>query len=491
MINIQRNFFIENILFEANIDTYSNYNQIPYKDYIDTSINDEKILFLIDIDRIKKIDIFEKDLNSYKKKNNKIIFVPISKNKNKLDKFVNRIEKLNYTNLIVINFNNLGVKRTIDLKREKIFKTYLSLDITLVLSKVIKNLLELINNKDIRLVSLDLDNTCWTGVIGEDGINKIFLDDYQKKSLNLIDKLITKTGLVLSFHSKNNEKIALKGIKKLFSKNINLISKSFKFINWEPKIKSLKKIINIVNFSKKNIIYLDDNISEIKQVNKFLLNENCFWLKNSYIFYLYTKSFYLSNIKKEKNKNRFNDIKSNIKRNEITDSKGILNYIKSSKVKIDFLMKKIDLKRFAEMSNKTNQFNANYKRINLKNLNLLKKKKNFYLMSFSVSDKYSNSGIIASIIIEKKNEYNQVNEFLISCRALGRDLEYIFLNQIVKKLSITDLRISFIKTERNIPFMNFMNKIKLKKGKNICQINLKHIQKKANLYEKFIKIKNN
>ena len=112
-------------------------------------------------------------------------------------------------------------------------------------------------------------------------------------------------------------------------------------------------------------------------------------------------------------------------------------------------------------------------------------------MSFSVSDKYSNSGIIASIIIEKKNEYNQVNEFLISCRALGRDLEYIFLNQIVKKLSITDLRISFIKTERNIPFMNFMNKIKLKKGKNICQINLKHIQKKANLYEKFIKIKNN
>ena len=293
MLNIQRNFFIENILFEANIDTYSNYNQIPYKDYIDTSINDEKILFLIDIDRIKKIDIFEKDLNSYKKKDNRIIFVPISKNKNKLDKFVNKIEKLNYTNLIIINFNNLGVKKTIDLKREKIFKTYLSLDITLVLSKVIKNLLELINNKDIRLVSLDLDNTCWTGVIGEDGINKIFLDDYQKKSLNLIDKLITKTGLVLSFHSKNNEKIALKGIKKLFSKNINLISKSFRFINWEPKIKLLKKITNIVNFSKKNIIYLDDNISEIKQVNKFLLKKNCFWLKNSYIFYLYTKSFYL------------------------------------------------------------------------------------------------------------------------------------------------------------------------------------------------------
>ena len=90
-------------------------------------------------------------------------------------------------------------------------------------------------------------------------------------------------------------------------------------------------------------------------------------------------------------------------------------------------MKKIDLKRFAEMSNKTNQFNANYKRINLKNLNLLKKKKNFYLMSFSVSDKYSNSGIIASIIIEKKNEYNPVNEFLISCRALGRDLEYTLI----------------------------------------------------------------
>ena len=491
MINIQRNFFIENILYEANLLTKNKNIHIPYNDYLKTSIKNDLIIIFLDIDRIENKNIIIKDLVKYNNKKNKIIFIPISKNLKKLNEFTNNIEKKNISKVIILNINKLGIKKIIDLKRERIFKSYLSLDTILTLSETLKNILCILSNEDIRLVSIDLDNTCWTGVIGEDGINNIFLDNFQKKALYLINKLIKNTGLLVSIHSKNNEKLAKKGIEKYFSIYKNLVNKSFKYINWNSKVISIKHISKIVNFSKKNIVFFDDNISEIKQINNFLLKKNSFWIRNSYYFYLYIKSLYISNISKEKNLKRFTDIKSNMRRNEITDTKGIFDYIRSSKVKILFSIKKINLKRFNEMSIKTNQFNSNYKRYDLKKLKNMQKNNNFKLVTFSVTDKYSDSGIICALTLNHKDNSHEIDEFLISCRALGRDLEYIFLNQIIKKYSIKNLKVPYKLSDRNEPFIKFIEKIKLKKNKNEYWINLKKINKISNKYEKFIQIKIN
>ena len=268
-----------------------------------------------------------------------------------------------------------------------------------------------------------------------------------------------------------------------------LVNKSFKYINWDTKLKSIKNISNLVNFSKRNIIYIDDNISEIKQVDKFLIKKNCLWAKNSYLFFLYSKSIFISNINKAKNLKRFIDIKSNIHRSEVTESSGIISYIKSSNVKIKFSIKRINYGRFIEMSNKTNQFNANYQRLNTNKLKKYDRNSNFEIITFTVSDKYSDSGIIAALLIEKKNTYSQIIEFLISCRALGRGLEYIFVNQIIKKLSIKDLRICYVKSERNEPFIKFAEKIKLIKNKKNYLVDINKIRKIVSKYEKFIKIK--
>ena len=491
MINIQRNYFVETILLEANIIAPKHIFDLPYRDYIETSIDDELILIFFDLDRLNNFDEIKKDLEAFKKKENKIIFIPSSRNKKKLETFIQQVEKKKIFNLTIINLYKLNIEKIVDVKREKIYKSYLSFEIQIKLSNIIKNMINLLLNKDIRLITLDLDNTCWSGVIGEDGINKIFLDDYQKKSLNYINKLISKTGLIISFHSKNESKLANKGIIRKLSRYSLLVKKSFKYINWDPKLKSIKYITKLVNFSKKNIIYFDDNISEIKQLDNFLIKENCFWVQNSYIFYLYSKSIFISNIKKEKNLKRFKDIKSNIQRNEIAETKGILNYIKSSNVKINFTLKNVDLKRFVEMSNKTNQFNSNYQRLNIHKIKSYNRDKTSKIITFSVSDKYSDSGIIASIVINKIKETYLIIEFLISCRALGRGLEHVFINQIIKKFSIKNLKIAYIKTDRNEPFIKFAEQIKLKKNKANYFINLNKVYKIASKYEKFIKIKTN
>ena len=491
MINIQRNFFIETILLETKLFKRSLLTDLPYKDYINISNKDDLNLIFIDLDRFDNLKKIYKDIETLKRKKKKTIFIPVSKKIKKINKFINHIDKGELSNFITINLNELKISKLIDTSREKIYKSYLSLEAQITLSKVIENIINLLLNKDVRLLSLDLDNTCWTGVIGEDGMNKIYLDRYQKKSLSYINRLILKTGLIVSFHSKNENKIGNRGIKNKLSKYGSLVNKSFKYISWSSKLNSIKEITNLVNFSKKNIIYFDDNISEIKQLNKFLVKENCLWVKSSYIFFLYSKSLFVSNINKENNTTRFKDIKSNIQRIETADTSGILNYIKTSNVKVNCSIKKIDQKRFVEMSNKINQFNANYLRLNSVNLKKYKKDKNFNLITFSVSDKYSDSGIIAAMILEKKNSFFQIKEFLISCRALGRNLEYIFISQIIKNFYIKDLRICYLKTDRNIPFIKFAEKIKLEKNTKNYLININLINKFVSKYEKFIKIKIN
>ena len=475
---------------EAGIDNI-NFSKIPYKDYIADINNNNLSLIFLDLDRIKNINFIKNNILKIKKKESYSILIPVSKNKAKLSNFINAVERENNINLILINIFKLGIKKVIEVNREKLFKTFLSVEAQIALAQTISNIITLLKNKDMRLLSIDLDNTCWTGVIGEDGLKKIYLDQYQKKSLSLINKLISKTGLVVSIHSKNTEEVGIKGINKKLTKYPNIVKKTFKYINWDPKIKSIKKIVKIVNFSKNNVVFLDDNISEIKQVNKFLLNKNCFWIKNSYYFYLYSLSFFISNINKEKNVKRFKDIKSNILRNKVAEEKGIVDYIKNSKIFVEFTLKNLDLKRCAELSNKTNQFNSNFQRLSFEKLKMLKKTEDIKVISFSVCDKYSDSGIISNIILKKQKSSHEIIEFTMSCRALGRGLECFFLDQIIKKFSIENLIVKYIKTDRNEPFIKLANNISYKKNKNSFWINIKKVSKNIKNYEKFIKTKIN
>ena len=151
----------------------------------------------------------------------------------------------------------------------------------------------------------------------------------------------------------------------------------------------------------------------------------------------------------------------------------------------------MNLKRCEELSNKTNQFNSNYQRYKLTKLKSLTNKKHIKVITFSVSDKYSDSGIISNIVLQKNKLYYKIVEFTMSCRALGRGLECYFLNQLIKKFSIKELIISYIKTDRNEPFIKLAEKISFKKNKNNYWIDIKKTIKIVKSYEKFIKTKIN
>ena len=85
-------------------------------------------------------------IKSLKSKKKKAIFIPVSKQIKKINKFINHIEKGEFNNLIVINLNELKISKLIDTSREKIYKSYLSLEAQLTLSKIIENIINLLLN---------------------------------------------------------------------------------------------------------------------------------------------------------------------------------------------------------------------------------------------------------------------------------------------------------------------------------------------------------
>ena len=119
MINIQRNYFVETILLEANIIDKKKLINLPYRDHIKTSVKDEFIIIFFDLDRLKSFATIIKDLVFFKKKKKKIIFIPTSKNLKKLKVFIKKIEKENLSNLIIIDLNELKIKKIIDIKEKK------------------------------------------------------------------------------------------------------------------------------------------------------------------------------------------------------------------------------------------------------------------------------------------------------------------------------------------------------------------------------------
>ena len=213
MINIQRNFYIDNIAKELPKISTSKIKKLPYSENIIYFDNKNKInIYFLDIDKFKSFDIFKKSIININP--NQITFlIPISKNKKKVEKIEKTLFSLN--NFIIINIYKLGVNKTIDFKREKIFSSYLTVDAQIEIADLLSRYLNMVIINDIRLLAIDLDNTLWSGILGEDGIKNIKLDLYQKKSLEILNEL-SKKGFLISLHSKNNEKQAMKAINSLF-----------------------------------------------------------------------------------------------------------------------------------------------------------------------------------------------------------------------------------------------------------------------------------
>ncbi len=340
---------------------------------------------------------------------------------------------------------------------------------------------------------LDLDNTIWGGVLGEEGINGIDLGKtfYGEcfRNFQRYLKILQQKGIILAICSKNN----LKDVKECFSKNDEMILKLDDFssfqINWEEKFVNINKIAKELNLGKDSIVFFDDSNFEREQMKKF--NPEIITLdvpKNPENFIEVIEnsfSFYQNKETEDDKKKKYQYDLMRKANNAKINSKNIEDFLKNLSMKLEISsIKNSNFDRSVQLTNKTNQFNLTTKRFSNSQMKNYLKSKNQLSLVARLKDKFGDHGITALIMSKKKSEdLWTIDNFLLSCRIFGRGIENIFLHELLKKLKlkkVKNIEGKFIKSEKNSMCKNFYlnNKFKKKNGDFIFDLkNLGKIKK--------------
>ena len=235
--------------------------------------------------------------------------------------------------------------------------------------------------------------------------------------------------------------------------------------NWKPKAINIKEIQKELNLSIDNSLFIDDSVFEIDSINNLIPNLdtiNFFEYKNFHSNIdkiMYPKN---SNYTKE-DKNRSNLYQQEFKRKK-EKSKFINfdNYIKNLQINIRVrINSKSNIPRLSQLSLRTNQFNSSSARLSEKDVKKLINDKDQLIYQCEATDKFGDYGIIGMSIIDLKNGKSKMQSFIMSCRALGREIEKYFFNFIrndLKKKKYKKIIVSYKKNDKNKLVKEFFDK---------------------------------
>lgn len=323
-----------------------------------------------------------------------------------------------------------------------------------------------------KCIVLDLDNTLWDGVLGEDGISGIRMSgDYPGNAFMYFQEgliQLEKSGVILSVCSKNNED----DVKELWNKNpfVKLTPDHISAyrINWNNKADNIRELAKELNIGLDSMVFIDDNPSERELVKQQLPMVSVpDFPKRPYdlmkFFAELVKNYFRTYRLTEEDLKKTEQYKANAQRNaEQSKFTDLSDYIKSLDIIIDVIAaNEFNIARIAQMTQKTNQFNLTTHRYSESDLNsLLGKGAEIYCIS--VKDKFGDSGITGTIIVNKDNNNAEIDTFLLSCRILGKDIESVFINSVLNRLidkGVKSVRASYIPTLKNKQVMNFYDRI--------------------------------
>ena len=327
-----------------------------------------------------------------------------------------------------------------------------------------------------KCIVLDLDNTLWGGIIGEDGFNGIKLGpeppgnafmEFQRVLLSLHQR-----GIILAINSKNNFEDAIKVIKE----HPYMILKEEHFaamcINWNDKVSNMKEIIKGINIGSDSLVFIDDdpvNREFVKSIFPEILVVNLSNDPSSYV--LEIENLIDFSVLKITDEDR-NRGKMYLKQKKIIElektSTDLQTFLNQLDLKISIKdVNEFTLPRVSQLILKTNQFNLTTKRYQEIDIEKMIKDSNFIVTCVQVEDKFGDNGITGVFIIKKENEKEwRIDTFLMSCRIMGRDIEKGIMTYIINKAkenNIQKINADFIPTQKNKPVENFLSDHEFKK----------------------------
>lgn len=367
---------------------------------------------------------------------------------------------------VVIDFNSVfarnGEERCFDSRQWSIakqpFKFYGYHAISKEISKVIKSF----NTPSKKCLVLDCDNTLWGGVLGEDGPNGVALGDaypgncfrdFQRSIIDLKNK-----GVFITLCSKNNESDVIDFIEGSGRMFLNLDDVATFRVNWEDKATNIKSIASELNIGLDAMVFIDDSEFECSWVKSQLPEVEVIQLDPNFSAYsglLSRSGLFDSRSLTEEDKNRTEMFKGAKKSDaEISKFASFEEFLMSLELVVDFSVDEVQLvKRISQMTNKTNQFNFRTKRYSETDIVKMIDAADKLVLTARLKDKNTDYGIIGLVILKFNGDSAFVDTFLMSCRALSRDVDKALLVKVVnicKERGLKKLDGEYIPTNKNI-----------------------------------------
>lgn len=321
-----------------------------------------------------------------------------------------------------------------------------------------------------KIIALDLDNTLWGGVIGEDGIDGIELSDHKEgqRFYDFQRQLLEmkKRGIVLALNSKNNYEDAEMAIREHPSMRLRDDDFVCRKINWENKAVNLKAMEDELNLTEGGFIFIDDNPVERETVKgecpemlvpDFPTDTTELLEFAEGIWFDYCRPLRVLGEDLKKTQMYQDESK---RKQEMSESLNLDDYIAKLEMVADIhKMKDSELERVVQLINKTNQFNVTTKRYTQDEIQEIAADSHNAIYVVYCSDKYGDSGLISVVILKEQKSQVIIDTFLMSCRVMGRKLEDVILNELVGKCKGKKILGEFIPTAKNAPVKELFDRL--------------------------------
>ena len=392
------------------------------------------------------------------------------------DELNNYLESKILNNFILIDIDKViarvSVERAIELRNFYSSKALYSIDFYSVYSNFVAPIMLSVLGKSKKALILDCDNTIWSGILGEDGKDGISMSSENKKGVvfeevQTLAKSLAQNGIIIGLNSKNNED----DVDSVFREHKGMVLKDsdivIKKVNWNDKVSNLNEIAKQLNIGKDSIVFIDDSDFEINLVNQYLPEIKTIQVPELGYQYpqLVRRSFNnFYNIKETKDDLiRIKSYQTESLRVEFKSEFGnIEEYLKSLNLEMYIYRNSPELiERMAQLTQKTNQFNLTTIRYTISEIENFVNNSDHLVMAFEVNDKFGGFGVTGLSIVKISGDRAIIDTFLMSCRVLGRNIEFKFLNEIIiflDGLGVKNVSAFYSKTLKNKQVCDFYDK---------------------------------
>lgn len=317
-----------------------------------------------------------------------------------------------------------------------------SLDFLPLIAKNVTDIILSIAGTFKKCLILDLDNTTWGGIIGDDGMEGIQIGYFGAgkiyTELQLWAKQLKKRGIILCICSKNTEEIAREPFEKHPDMVLRMDDIAVFVANWETKVDNIRHIKNILNIGFDSMVFLDDNPFEREIVRTAIPEVTVPELPEDpaeYQGYLRQLNLFETASFTEEDEQRTRQYQEEAQRNVLQQSfENEADFLAS--LNMTSVVKEFDafsIPRVSQLTQRSNQFNLRTVRYTEEDIKNISKDPSFMGVSLTLEDRFGDHGLIALIILKKQDATTLfVDTWIMSCRVLKRGMENFTLNTIAE-----------------------------------------------------------